>query len=141
MEYESKKFKSGGLYEKHAVANWSLESHLSTRLWTQGNQEKLVPRWPVAGPSGYWLLASNPATKVCKIWYEVIYDVVFIYRNWVFARWQWSVNSYKNMEGHHSVLRNVRNWIQEGVIFQKVSFLIKVTVINPDLRSVSQSAV
>jgi hypothetical protein len=25
-----------------------------------------VPRWPVAGPSEYRLLASNPATKVCK---------------------------------------------------------------------------
>ena len=25
-----------------------------------------MPRWPVAGPSGYWLLASNPSTKVCK---------------------------------------------------------------------------
>ena len=23
-----------------------------------------MPRWPVAGPSGYLLLASNPATKV-----------------------------------------------------------------------------
>jgi hypothetical protein len=30
---------------------------------TQGNQEKPVPRWPVAGPSGYRLLASNPATN------------------------------------------------------------------------------
>ena len=25
-----------------------------------------MPRWPVAGPSEYWLLASNPATNVCK---------------------------------------------------------------------------
>jgi hypothetical protein len=23
-----------------------------------------VPRWPVAGPSGYWLLASSPATSM-----------------------------------------------------------------------------
>jgi hypothetical protein len=31
------------------------------------NQEKKpVPRWPVAGPSGYWLLASKLATKLCK---------------------------------------------------------------------------
>jgi hypothetical protein len=51
--YKSKKFKSGGLHEKHAVATWSLGNHLSIRLWTQGNQEKPVPRWPVAGPSGY----------------------------------------------------------------------------------------
>ena len=25
-----------------------------------------MPRWPVAGPSGYWLLVSKTATKVCK---------------------------------------------------------------------------
>jgi len=25
-----------------------------------------VLRWPVPGPPGYWLLASNTATKVCK---------------------------------------------------------------------------
>ena len=44
-------FKSGGLHEKHAVATWSLGNHLSFRLETQGNQEKTVSRWPVAGPS------------------------------------------------------------------------------------------
>jgi hypothetical protein len=26
-----------------------------------------VPRWPVAGPSGYWLLASRPATEQTSI--------------------------------------------------------------------------
>ena len=33
-EYEigSKKFKSGGLYKKHAVVTWSLENHLSIRF-------------------------------------------------------------------------------------------------------------
>ena len=43
-EYEIriKKFKSGGLHEKHAVAIWGL-----------GNQKKPVPMWLVAGPSGY----------------------------------------------------------------------------------------
>ena len=38
----TRKFKSGGLHEKHVVATWKL-----------GNQEKPVSRWPVAGPSGY----------------------------------------------------------------------------------------
>ena len=31
---------------------------------TQGNQVKPVSRWPVAGPSEYWLLASSPAAEV-----------------------------------------------------------------------------
>ena len=31
---------------------------------TQGNQEKPVSRWPVAGRSECWLLASSPASKV-----------------------------------------------------------------------------
>jgi len=53
MELVTNKFKSGGLHEKHAAATWSLGNNLSIRLWTQGNQEKPVPRWPVAGPSGY----------------------------------------------------------------------------------------
>jgi hypothetical protein len=44
------KFTSGGLHEKHVVATWN---HLSICLKTQGNQEKPVPRWPIAGPSGY----------------------------------------------------------------------------------------
>ena len=30
---------------------------------TQENQEKPRSRWPVAGPSGFWLLASRPASK------------------------------------------------------------------------------
>ena len=44
------KFKSGGLHEKHVVATWKLGNHISIRLKTQGNQEKPVSRWPVAGP-------------------------------------------------------------------------------------------
>jgi hypothetical protein len=32
MNYGSKKFKSGGLHEKHAVATWSLGNHFSIRL-------------------------------------------------------------------------------------------------------------
>jgi hypothetical protein len=49
----TRKFKLGGLHERHAVATWKLGNHLSIRLWTQGNQEKPASRWPVAGPSGY----------------------------------------------------------------------------------------
>jgi len=49
----TRKFKSGGLHEKHVVATWKLGNHLSIRLKTQGNPEKPVSRWPVAGPSGY----------------------------------------------------------------------------------------
>jgi len=52
-ELGSKKFKSGGLHEKHVVSTWSLGHHLSIHLQTQENQEKPVPRWPVVGPSGY----------------------------------------------------------------------------------------
>jgi len=49
----TRKFKRGGLHERHVVATWKLGNHLSIRLQTQGNQEKPVWRWPVAGPSGY----------------------------------------------------------------------------------------
>ena len=34
------------------MANWHLGDHLSICSWTQGNQEKPVSRWSVAGPSG-----------------------------------------------------------------------------------------
>jgi hypothetical protein len=47
------KFTSGGLHEKHVVATWNFGNHLSICYYTQGNQEKTVQRWPVAGPSGY----------------------------------------------------------------------------------------
>jgi hypothetical protein len=47
------KFTSGGPHERHAVATWNLENHLSICFKTQGNQVKPEPRWPVAGPSGY----------------------------------------------------------------------------------------
>jgi len=46
-------FKSGGLHERHVVVTWKLGNHLRIHLQTQGNQEKPVLRWPVAGPSGY----------------------------------------------------------------------------------------
>jgi hypothetical protein len=34
----TKKFKSGGLHEKHVVATWNLGNHPSICLQTQGNQ-------------------------------------------------------------------------------------------------------
>jgi len=41
----TRKCKSGWLYERHVVATWKLGNHHSIRLYTQGNQEKTVPRW------------------------------------------------------------------------------------------------
>ena len=64
MKFVTKILKSGGLHEKRVVATWNLGNHLSICLQTQGNQEKPVSRWPVAGPSEYWLIASSPASKV-----------------------------------------------------------------------------
>ena len=66
MKFVTTKFKSGGLHEKHVVATWKLGNHLSICLQAKGNQEKPVSRWPVAGPSEYWILASSPASKVKK---------------------------------------------------------------------------
>ena len=51
MKLVATRFKSGGLHEKLVVATWNVGNHLSICLWTQGNQEKPVSRWPVAGPS------------------------------------------------------------------------------------------
>jgi hypothetical protein len=46
---------------------WPLGSELGTipafASGTQENQENLCQGWPVAGPSGFWLLASRPAFK------------------------------------------------------------------------------
>ena len=53
MKLVTNKFKSGGLHEKHVVATWNLGNHLSICLQTQGNQEKPVSKWPVAGTSEY----------------------------------------------------------------------------------------
>jgi hypothetical protein len=68
MKLVTTKFKTGGLHEKHVVATWNPWNHLSICLQTQGNQEKPVSRWPVAGSSKYWLLVSSPAFTVlfCK---------------------------------------------------------------------------
>ena len=51
MKLVTTRFKSGGLHEKHVVATWNLGNHLSICLQTQGNREKPVSRWPVAGHS------------------------------------------------------------------------------------------
>jgi hypothetical protein len=48
----------------HVVANWNLGNHLSICLRDTGKPRKPVSRWPVAGPSENWLLASSPASKV-----------------------------------------------------------------------------
>ena len=71
MKLVTNKFKSGGLHEKHVVATWKLGNHLSICVYAKGNQEKPVLRWPVAGPSEYWLLASSPASKVNKAMHTV----------------------------------------------------------------------
>jgi len=49
---------------RSVVATWNLGHHLSICFWAQGNQEKPVSRWPVAGPSEYRPVASSPAFKV-----------------------------------------------------------------------------
>jgi len=51
MKLFTNKFKSGGLHEKHVAATWNLGNHLSICLYTQGNREKPVSRWPVTGPA------------------------------------------------------------------------------------------
>ena len=53
MKLFTTRFKSGGLHEKHVVATWNVGNRLSICLQTQGNREKPVSRWPVAGPSEY----------------------------------------------------------------------------------------
>jgi len=53
MKLFTTKFKSGGLHEKHVVATLNFGNHLSICFWAQGNKEKPVSRWPVAGPSEY----------------------------------------------------------------------------------------
>ena len=53
MKLVTTKFKSGGLYEKHVVATSNFGNHLIICFSAQGNQEKPVSRWPVAGPSEY----------------------------------------------------------------------------------------
>ena len=53
MKSVTTKFKSGGLNDKHVVATWNLGNRLSICLYAQGNQEKPVSRWQVAGPSEY----------------------------------------------------------------------------------------
>ena len=60
------------MYLKQGGAAWEACSS-NSEFWepsrhslidkTQRNQAKPVPRWPVAGPSGYWPVASSLALK------------------------------------------------------------------------------
>jgi len=57
---------------------------------TQGNQEKPVSRWPVAGPSGYRLLASSPSTKLNNVYFTIYFSRWnFIYYLVLFCLSQW----------------------------------------------------
>ena len=49
------------LYMFRLLTPINKSSNSTTRA--DGNQEKPASRWPVAGLTEYWLLASNPATK------------------------------------------------------------------------------
>ena len=51
MKLVINKFKSGGLHQKHVVTTLNFGNNLRICLYTQGNQEKHVSRWPVTGPS------------------------------------------------------------------------------------------
>ena len=53
MKFVTTIFKWGALYEKHVVATRDLGNHLCIWFYAQGNEEKPVSRWPVAGPSEY----------------------------------------------------------------------------------------
>jgi len=58
MKYGSKKFKSGGLHEKHAVATWSLGNHLSYHsLLDTGKPRKTCAE--VAGRRTFRILTSS----------------------------------------------------------------------------------
>ena len=64
---------------------------ISAFAYRQGNQEKPVSRWPVAGPSEYWLLASSPASKVKT----AIHTVQQIHIRWQ----QYTQDNYNNTHG------------------------------------------
>jgi hypothetical protein len=57
----TRKFKLGGLHERHAVATWKPSQH---SLLDTGKPRKTCVEVTGPGPSGYGLLASNPVTKV-----------------------------------------------------------------------------
>jgi len=63
MKLVTTKFKLGGLHEKNVVATRNLGNHLSICFWAQGNQEKPVLRWPVAGhPNGLFVSVQQQET-------------------------------------------------------------------------------
>jgi len=53
MKFFTSSFTSGGLHEKHVVANFNLGNLLSICFQTHGNQEKPLSGWPFAGRSKY----------------------------------------------------------------------------------------
>jgi hypothetical protein len=66
MKVDYSRFSWGGLHGKHVVASWEKKTGTIPAFAlrrTQENQEKPVLKWQVAGPSGYLLLASRPASK------------------------------------------------------------------------------
>jgi len=62
MKMITTKFKSGGLHEKQVVATWNLWNHLGICFSAQGKQKNPVSKWPVVGPSEYWLLTSRASS-------------------------------------------------------------------------------
>jgi len=63
MKLVTKKFKSGGLRERHVVATWNLGNHLSFWLYTGKPRKTCVE---VAGRRTFRILTSShsPASKV-----------------------------------------------------------------------------
>jgi len=53
MKKVTRKFKFGGLHEKHVVATWKTRKPSEHSLVDTGKSRKPVSRWPVVGPSGY----------------------------------------------------------------------------------------
>ena len=92
MKLVTTKFKSGGLHEKYVVATWNLGNHLSICFWAQGNQEKPVSSWPVAGPSEYWPVASSPAVLSSDFFGLREWEMWLSSGRWLSAvklRWKW----------------------------------------------------
>ena len=65
MKLVTTRFKLGGLHEKHVVATWNVGNRLSICLQAQGNREKAVSRWPVAGPTEYRIYCTNANMLFC----------------------------------------------------------------------------
>ena len=53
-----------------------------------------MSRWPVAGPSGYWLLASSPASKVRTVMCIILSNRTNLLRQ-TFCTWFWPISFIK----------------------------------------------